>query len=204
MSGDADDAGERPISATVDRLADPPADAGAGWTCLDTEVVWENPYFTAGYDEYEQPDGERSTYYWIDPGNYVAVVPETDAGEVVLLEQYSARLQGSLLTCPGGAVDEGESFVEAGVRELREETGFRASEADLLETYRPTAWTRMTQAVVYATGLEPGPTARESGEDMRTYTVPAAEAVAAVRSRDAPFGGGLAPLLVAADEGLLD
>lgn len=197
------EASEEPVSASATDLSDPPANAGADWTCLDTEVVWETPYFTAGYDEYEQPDGERSTYYWIDPGDFVAVVAETDAGELVLLEQYSARQQGSLLTCPGGAVDDGESFVAAGVRELREETGFRASEAELLETYRPTAWTRMTQAVVYATGLESGPTARESGEDMRTYTVPAAEAVAAVRSRDAPFGGGLAPLLVADDDGFL-
>lgn len=200
MSGD-EGGGPRPTSA--DELGDPPDDAGAGWTHLDTELVWENPYFTAGYDEYEQPDGKTSRYYWIDPGDFVAVVAETDAGEAVLLEQYSVRQQGSLLTCPGGAVDDGESFVAAGVRELREETGFRADEATLLETYRPTAWTRMTQAVVYATDLEHGPTARESGEDLTTYTVPVAEAVAAVRSRDVPFGGGLAPLLVATDDGLL-
>jgi len=192
-----------PTPATADDLADPPADAGADWTRLDTEVVWENRYFAAGYDEYRQPDGAVSRYYWIDPGDFVAVVAETADGDVVLLEQYDARLDRSLLTVPGGAVDDGESFVAAGVRELREETGFRAGEAELLEVFEPTAWTRMTQAVVYASDLEPGAHDREGGEDIETYAVPADEAVAAVRSRAVPFAASLVSLLVARDEGLL-
>jgi ADP-ribose pyrophosphatase len=195
--------GGEPRPASAADLADPPADAGADWTRLDTEVVWANPYFSAGYDEYRQPDGAVSRYYWIDPGDFVAVVAETPDGEVLVLEQYDARLDRSLLTVPGGAVEDGESFVAAGVRELREETGFRAGEAELLEAFAPTAWTRMTQAVVYATDLEPGAHDREGGEDIDAYTVPAEEALAAVRSREVPFGGGLVPLLVADADGLL-
>jgi ADP-ribose pyrophosphatase len=193
----------KPTRARGSDIADPPDDAGSEWAVRDTEVVWETPFFDAGYDEVVHPDGSGGRYYWIDPDDVVAVVALTDAGEVVLQEQYSVRLNQSLLTCPGGGVDEGESFVEAGVRELREETGFRAGEAELVEVYRPSGWLRMDQAVVVATDLEVGPHERESGEDLDVYVVPTDEAVAAVRSRGPTFGSGLTPLLVAREEGLL-
>jgi len=190
---DSDDVQSTPVDDAT-ALAEPP---GEQWPVLDTEVVWETPYFTAGYDVVEHPDGATGRWYWVDPADAVAVVAETDAGEVVVLEQYDPRLGQSLLTCPGGGIDGGESVVEAGVRELREETGFRAGEAELLTAYRPTAWLRMTQAVVYATDLEPGAADRESGEDQDVYTAPPDAAMDAVAGRSPFFGPGLTPLLLA-------
>ena|GEM_PF-539701 len=205
--GDRDDYDDSPDAPAADAsaadvtsvddaatLAEPSDDQ---WQVIDTEVVWENPYFEAGYDTVEQPDGSTGRWYWIDPVDAVAVVAETDAGEIVVLEQYDPRLRQSLLTCPGGGVDEGESFVEAGVRELREETGFRAGEAELLDVYRPAAWLRMDQAVVYATDLEAGPADREPGEDLDVYTAPPDAAIDAVTGRSPAFGPGLTPLLLA-------
>lgn len=186
------------------RATDPAdlADDEDGWPVVDSETVWENPYFAAGYDEVEQPDGDTSAYYWIDPSDVVVVVAAAD-GQVVLVEQYDGRLRGSLLTCPGGSLDDGESFVDAGVRELREETGFRAGEADLLTTYHPTAWARMEQAVVYATDLEPGPTDRDAGEYLDVYTAPVDVALSAVRERSPAFGPGVTALMTARERGLV-
>jgi ADP-ribose pyrophosphatase len=191
-----DDASVAEVTSVDDAaaLAEPP---DGSWPVLDTEVVWENPYFRAGYDVVEQPDGSAGRWYWVDPSDAVAVVAETDDGAVVVLEQYDPRLGQSLLTCPGGAVETGESVVEAGVRELREETGFRAGEAELLTVYRPTAWLRMDQAVVYATDLEAGQTDREPGEDQDVYTAPPEVAIDAVSGRSPAFGPGLTPLLLA-------
>lgn len=198
MTGDPD--GPPTDVTAVDDAAALAGEPAEEWPVRDTEVVWENPYFAAGYDVVELPEGGTATFYWIDPDDVVAVVAETDAGEVVVVEQYSARLRQSLLTCPGGGVDEDESFVEAGVRELREETGYRAGEAELLAVYRPTAWVRMDQAVVYASDLEPGPVDREPGEDLDVFAAPPNAAIEAVAGRSPAFGGGLAPLLVARRE----
>ena len=166
------------------------------WSVVETETVWENPYFSAGYDVVEWPDGSTNHWYWVDPADVVTVVAEV-GGEVVLVDQPDGRLGGSLLTVPGGGVDDGESFVEAGRRELREETGFRAGEVELLTTYYPSAWLRMEQAVVYATDLEPGPADRDASEVMDVYTAPPDVAIDAVASRSLAFGPGLASLLLA-------
>ena len=187
----------------------PVADAAAlaalddDWPVRETAVVWENPYFTAGYDVVEHPDGSTGRWYWIDPPDVVAVVAETDDGEVVVLDQYDGRLGRSLLNPPSGNVDDSESFVDAGRRELREETGFRAGHAELVKVYQPTAWARMHQAVVYATDLTPGPPDRDAGEHLDVYTAPPDVVLEAVRSRDPVFGPALSSLLVARDAGLV-
>lgn len=203
MSGDgaSDDTELDSPSPLSERPAE--ADVAEEWSVVDSETVWENPYFSAGYDAVEGPHGEIQRWYWIDPADVVAVVAETDAGEVVVVEQYDGRLGRPLLTCPGGGVDSGESFVDAGVRELREETGYRAGEAELVSTYYPTAWARMQQAVVYATDLEMDEPDRDDGEHLDVYTASPAAVLDALESRSPAFGVGLTALLAAREAGLL-
>ena len=62
----------------------------------------------------------------------VVIVPLTDAGEIVLVEQYRPPLKCRVLELPAGLVGdklefEGEAFEAAALRELEEETGFLAS-----------------------------------------------------------------------------
>lgn len=203
MTGDAGDGNEDHRRAdpaaqvtAVDEAAALAEDADFPWSVVDSEVVWENPYFTAGYDVVERADGSTTRWYWVDPADVVAVVADVD-GEVVLVDQPDGRLGRSLLTVPGGGVDAGESFAEAGRRELREETGFRAGDVEVLTSYYPTAWARMEQAVVYATDLEPGPPDRDPGEVLDVYTAPPDVAIDAVAGRSPAFGPGLGPLLLA-------
>ena len=198
MTGDEREDGTED-APEVTRVADPlelGESAEPPWSVVETETVWENPYFGAGYDVVEWPDGTTNRWYWVDSADVVTVVAETE-GEVVLVDQPDGRLGASLLTVPGGGVEGGESFVEAGRRELREETGFRAGEVELLTTCYPSAWLRMEQAVVYATDLEPGPADRDASEVMDVYTAPPDVAIDAVASRSLAFGPGLASLLLA-------
>ncbi|MCB9799135.1 MAG: NUDIX hydrolase [Candidatus Omnitrophica bacterium] len=65
----------------------------------------------------------------------VAVIAMTDEGEVILIEQYRVPAGGWVIEFPAGLVndlgqaeDELESFKEAAMRELIEETGYEASE----------------------------------------------------------------------------
>lgn len=68
--------------------------------------------------------------------NVIALTPGPDAN-VVLIEQYRFGTRQVTLEIPGGLIDPGESPLEAGKRELLEETGYTASRFTLLGSVEP-------------------------------------------------------------------
>lgn len=63
----------------------------------------------------------------------VGILPITDAGEVVLIEQFRIPVQKTVIEIPAGLVGDeaehaGESLMETARRELLEETGYHAEE----------------------------------------------------------------------------
>jgi 8-oxo-dGTP pyrophosphatase MutT (NUDIX family) len=81
--------------------------------------------------------GAEHDFYVVEAGDWINVIPLTDAGEVVMIEQYRHGSADVTLEIPGGMVDEGESPAEAAARELIEETGYAAGEMSALGRTRP-------------------------------------------------------------------
>lgn len=59
--------------------------------------------------------------------DYVAVLAETPAHEIVLVRQYRPALERTFLELPAGLLDTKEDPACCAARELEEETGFKAS-----------------------------------------------------------------------------
>lgn len=68
--------------------------------------------------------GRVHPFYCIDADPWVNVVALTPEDELVMVRQYRHGARDVTLEIPGGMVDPGEAPAEAGVRELREETGY--------------------------------------------------------------------------------
>ena len=64
----------------------------------------------------------------------IALTPKQ---EVVFVRQYRHGTRSLTLEIPGGMCDSGESFVEAGARELLEETGFKGDSVELIGVVEP-------------------------------------------------------------------
>ena len=110
-------------------------------------------------------------------GGGAAVVALTAAGEIVLVEQLRHPVGGRTIELPAGIVGDdasGEAPETTALRELEEETGFRADTAELLMS-GPTApgLTSERTYMVLARGLERvGSGGGVDGEDIVTHLVP--------------------------------
>jgi 8-oxo-dGDP phosphatase len=97
---------------------------------------------------------------------------------------------------PGGLIDEGEEPVEAAIRELEEETGYRAATVEHLVTFQPMVGMVDSEHLVFA-GRGPERIAKpvEANEVERMEWIPLSSVPALVSSGEIWNSGTLVALL---------
>ncbi|WP_435180344.1 NUDIX hydrolase [Halorussus sp. AFM4] len=172
------------------------------WRVIESVAEYETGWYTGGYDLVEQPDGSTKRYYWAELPPAVVILAVTD-GQVVFVEQYRPVIGEECLECPAGIVEDGESYTQAGARELREETGFDPAGVSLLEEFHvATGVLRHERGIVFAEGLAPVERDLDDNEFLRVRSLPVDEALDA--AREAPANDAtIEALLLAEAEGLL-
>jgi ADP-ribose pyrophosphatase len=95
---------------------------------VSSEQVWQGRFLDVRRDTVALPDGAQTTREYIVHNGAVMVVPVLDDGRLVMERQYRYPMGRVMLEFPAGKIDGGESPFVCGVRELEEETGYRAAE----------------------------------------------------------------------------
>ena len=113
----------------------------------------------------------------------VVLIPVTDEGELVLVEQYRIPVESQVLELPAGLVGDAgndqENFETAAQRELIEETGYRAATLEELMTCPSTPGMADEMVTIYyASGLERiGAGGGTDSEEITVHLVPLKNAV---------------------------
>jgi 8-oxo-dGTP pyrophosphatase MutT (NUDIX family) len=81
--------------------------------------------------------GTERDFVVVQPPDWVNVVALTPDQHIVLVRQFRYGINEFSLEIPGGVMEPGEDPIAAGLRELREETGFGGAPAKLLGVVHP-------------------------------------------------------------------
>ncbi|MCC7120172.1 MAG: NUDIX hydrolase [Gammaproteobacteria bacterium] len=111
------------------------------WEILSSDELFSHPYFRFRKDRCALPD-ERimPAYFVMEFVDWVNVVPLTEDGQIVLVNQYRHAARRRFYEFPGGTLEPDnpdETPEAAATRELLEETGYAAGRMNYLGLHYP-------------------------------------------------------------------
>ena len=166
------------------------------WERLEGRTVYTG-YVHVRRDRYRLPDGSESDWDVVEIGDTVTVVAFTADDRIVLFDQYRVGPQRVLGELPGGLIDDGEDALAAGVRELREETGYRPSAVFSAGAEWAAANASRRKHVLIAAGCElVGEPVWGEHENGRVRTIAASELVDHLTVGEISDGGAAVRALV--------
>ena len=177
------------------------------WTTLASRPLLERWWMTIREDRVRLPNGHvLDEFHVVEYPDWACVLPITDDGRAVLVEQYRHSVGRVGVECPAGAIDPGEDPEAAVRRELLEETGYEAEAWTYLgklavEPGRHTNYGHLFVAHGARRVAEPH---LDASEDLRLRLVPAASVPALVEAGEIEHGTHAALVFWALSRGLLE
>ena len=158
------------------------SDAHLRESTLSSREVYRGHFLEVRSDRVRLPDGsEAGREYIVHPGA-VMVVPLLDDGRLLMERQWRYPLGRVMLEFPAGKLDAGEAPLACGVRELIEETGYRASEwARAGVIHNAIAYSNEAIEIWFARGLVAGAAQLDAGEFLEVCSLSEAELADAAR-----------------------
>lgn len=141
------------------------ADVHLRETLLASEQVFRGHFLDLRRDRVRLPNGETAQREYIVHPGAVMVVPILDDGRLVVEHQFRYPMARVMLEFPAGKLDAGEAPLQCAIRELAEETGYRAREwACAGIVHNAIAYSTEGIEVWFARGLRAGQRKLDAGE----------------------------------------
>jgi 8-oxo-dGTP pyrophosphatase MutT (NUDIX family) len=139
------------------------------WTVRSSRHVLYDRWLKVRADDCVTSKGAEVTpFYVLEYPDWVHIVAIDEQERVILAQQYRHGIGGISLELPAGAIESGESPLQAAARELAEETGYVADELSLVTTLSPNPATHANRfhVVLARSAKRMGPPACDPTEEI--------------------------------------
>ncbi len=141
------------------------------------------------------PNGRATSLNIVEHPGAVAIVPLFPNGDVLLIRQFRLAAGGHIYEIPAGTLERGETPRATAMREIVEETGFKArTMRKVAEFWTAPGFCTEKMHLFVAAGLSPASAPGDADEIIRPLRVPYARALRMIRDgriRDAKSIVGL-------------
>lgn len=146
------------------------------------DIVFRGKKFQVAVEEVPLPDGRTVRREMVLHPGAVAILPLIDRDHLCLLRNVRATVGEELWEVPAGTLEPGEPPEQCAVRELEEETGYRAGKWRKLREFYPSPGVLSERMYLFlAEELTPGPQRLEAGERIEPHVVAWRDAIAWAR-----------------------
>ena len=133
---------------------------------ISSKLLHKGRNFSFKTDTVQLKNGKQTTRDIVEHPGAVAIIP-IQGEEIALIQQYRYAAGKTLLEIPAGTLEPGEDPLACAVRELREETGYAASNWDkLLSCYMAPGYSSEVIHFYVAEGLNQIGGTPEEDEDI--------------------------------------
>ncbi len=163
----------------------------ARWERLGHATTAKTRVFDVLGVKYRHPvRGTERDFVVMQAPDWVNVVALTPDGRLVLVRQFRYGIDEFSLEIPGGVMEAGEDPVAAGLRELREETGFTGAPAKLLGSVHPNPAIQSNHChfVFVEQAVQSHALEWDTDEEIEVTTLPVDEVLARARAGGVTHG----------------
>ncbi|MGH3401213.1 MAG: NUDIX hydrolase [Streptosporangiaceae bacterium] len=130
-------------------MADAENSGKSRWRTFGERTIYDNEWVWLGQVDVEMPDGERFWHHVVRLPRAAVMVLVDDRDRVLMMWRHRFVQDRWGWELPSGLIDAGEEPEQTAVRELEEETGYRAGRVEHLATYEPMVGMVASEHVVF-------------------------------------------------------
>lgn len=163
---------------------------------INSRPIYTGKVVNLRVDTVQLGDGSCSEMEVVEHAEVVHIVAIDDCNRIILVRQFRAPAEVSLLETPAGGIKNCESPEQAAQRELREETGYRAATLErFLSVYSSPGFCTELNHLFFAKGLTYDPLEPDADERIEVVRVSLDEALELIRSGEIGDAKSVAAIL---------